>query len=178
MTAKQFFVELPDGEQQFTVSKENGTFHIQHPEKSQKHELQLIGRQDGMLYLKCDNRCIRIGMVEHDDGNREWTLKGNTYETQTINELQKRAQEKAKQRHGGSDLHQITSTIPGQIGSIHVKEGDQVQKEEVVLTLAAMKLENEVKSLIEGTVKTIHVEEGDNVDKNALLMEITHKDAE
>jgi len=65
----------------------------------------------------------------------------------------------------------IFAVIPGVIKKIFVSNGDQITREDKLLILEAMKMENSVRSHIEGKIKKIHVAEGDRVMKNQLLIE-------
>ncbi len=64
----------------------------------------------------------------------------------------------------------VTVPMPGTILGIAVKVGDTVTKDQVVLTLEAMKMENSITSSFAGTVHEILVEVGDSVaaDQNVL----------
>ena len=66
----------------------------------------------------------------------------------------------------------IVAPIPGTIISIHVKVGDSVLADQVVLKLEAMKMENEITSPVSGTVKEIAVSEGSDAPFGQLLMTI------
>jgi biotin carboxyl carrier protein len=50
-----------------------------------------------------------------------------------------------------------------------------VRKNQTLVIVEAMKMENEIKSAIEGTVKKIHVAAGDLVDSEKSLIEIEPK---
>lgn len=65
----------------------------------------------------------------------------------------------------------IYSAIPGVIKKIYVKEGDIINRDDRLLILEAMKMENSVRSHLEGKIKKIHVTEGVKVMKNQLLIE-------
>ena len=62
--------------------------------------------------------------------------------------------------------------MPGNIMSILVKEGDKVEKGQVVLILEAMKMENDLMVETTGTISKILVEEGSSVPAGAPLIEI------
>ena len=66
----------------------------------------------------------------------------------------------------------IVAPISGKIISIHVKVGDSVLIDQVVLKLEAMKMENEIASPVSGTVKEIAVSEGSEPSSGQLLMTI------
>ena len=66
----------------------------------------------------------------------------------------------------------IESPMPGSIMNISVKEGDKVEKGQVVLILEAMKMENDIVVESSGTVSKVLVEVGTSVQAGAPLIEI------
>ena len=60
--------------------------------------------------------------------------------------------------------------IPGKVVAIHVKVGDRVSADQVVLKLEAMKMENDIVSAVSGTVTEIAVSEGTEAAGGQLLM--------
>lgn len=70
-------------------------------------------------------------------------------------------------------LGDVNSPMPGKVTSIKVSLGDKVKKGDVLLTVEAMKMENEIHSPIDGTVSEILVKEGDNVNPDECLIVIS-----
>ncbi len=66
----------------------------------------------------------------------------------------------------------IKSSMQGTVLKIKVKEGDVTKKGDVVLTIEAMKMEQEIFSERNGEVKEIFVKEGDPVQRGDILMQI------
>jgi biotin carboxyl carrier protein len=66
----------------------------------------------------------------------------------------------------------IKAPMPGKVIKLNVAEGEAVRKNQTLVIVEAMKMENEIKSEIEGTVKKIHVAAGDLVDSEKPLIEI------
>ena len=66
----------------------------------------------------------------------------------------------------------VKSSMPGKVLRVLCKAGDRVQKDQAVLVLEAMKMENEIRSPIAGVIKEIGVKEGDKIDTGALLLKI------
>lgn len=71
------------------------------------------------------------------------------------------------------NLGDISSPMPGKVTSIKVSLGDRVKKGDVVLTVEAMKMENEIHSPVEGVVSEILVKPGDSVNPDECLMVIS-----
>lgn len=66
----------------------------------------------------------------------------------------------------------ITAPMPGKIMSIKVKQGQTVNAGDLILTLEAMKMENEIFCGDGGTVKEIRVQEGAAVNPGDVLVVI------
>ena len=64
----------------------------------------------------------------------------------------------------------LGSPIPGTVSKIFVKEGDRVEKNTVIMTVEAMKMETSVLSKISGFVDKIYVVEGSSVNQDELLV--------
>ncbi len=77
---------------------------------------------------------------------------------------------KAPER-GGREAR-ITSPIPGMIVKVLVAEGDEVEENQPLAILEAMKMENEIRSPRKGTVKKVNVSPGDQVAQGELLIVI------
>ncbi|MEN0003987.1 MAG: biotin/lipoyl-containing protein [Bacteroidota bacterium] len=66
----------------------------------------------------------------------------------------------------------IKAPMPGLVLDIQVQAGDTVQKDDSLLILEAMKMENVIKSPGEGVIKSIEVGQGQAVEKNQVLIEL------
>lgn len=66
----------------------------------------------------------------------------------------------------------ITAPMPGLILRINVKVGDKVKKNDCVMVMEAMKMENEIFAPCDGTVTQIHVGQGDQLQAGVVLMSI------
>lgn len=69
------------------------------------------------------------------------------------------------------DKKQLGACIPGTIGKILVKEGEEVKVNQPLVIIEAMKMETTIVSKIEGTVEKIYAGEGSKVIENELLMQ-------
>lgn len=64
----------------------------------------------------------------------------------------------------------VKSSMPGKILRIHCKEGEPVEAGQPLLTIEAMKMENEIRSPGAGVVEKIAVEAGQKVETGGLLV--------
>lgn len=66
----------------------------------------------------------------------------------------------------------VSTTMPGNIVEVLVKEGEQVKAGQGVLVTEAMKMETEIQAPIAGTVTAVRVAKGDRVNPGEVLIEI------
>jgi biotin carboxyl carrier protein len=66
----------------------------------------------------------------------------------------------------------IKAPLPGTIITVLIKSGDKVALGQKLLTMEAMKMENNVLSEKDGVVKVVHVKPGQSVAQNDVLVEI------
>jgi biotin carboxyl carrier protein len=59
--------------------------------------------------------------------------------------------------------------MPGKIVEVLVQVGDQVERDQGLLIVEAMKMENEIKSPAQGEVKEIRVRPGQTVESGQVL---------
>ena len=62
--------------------------------------------------------------------------------------------------------------MAGNILGISVKVGDEVKKDQVLVILEAMKMENEIVSPVDGKIVSIGVSKGDSVNAGQVLVQI------
>jgi len=68
---------------------------------------------------------------------------------------------------------EIKAPIAGIISKIFIKEGEFVKKDQKLLILSSMKMENEIVSDFEGKVKEILVKENQNIKEGEVLIVLT-----
>ena len=66
----------------------------------------------------------------------------------------------------------VSTPMPGNIIEVKVKVGDKVKAGDSIMTLEAMKMENDITSDYSGTIKQVFVKEGETVASDAKLVEI------
>ncbi len=69
-----------------------------------------------------------------------------------------------------SGRQEIRAQLPGKIVRVLVRQGDQVEIDQGLLIIEAMKMENEIRSPIDGVVTELAVGEADAVDTDALMI--------
>jgi biotin carboxyl carrier protein len=67
---------------------------------------------------------------------------------------------------------EVTAPVSGKVWKILVKVGDDVQYEDELMIVEAMKMENLIYAPVDGKITAIKVAEGDQVEPNQVLIVI------
>jgi len=124
------------------------------------------------LKVNIDGNEYHIKVDELGSGKLKVYFDGETFEVETRSDIEKELFQNLGENNGGSGEGVIAAPLPGIIFSIDVKVGDKVKKGKKLISLVAMKMENEIKSDIEGIVKEIKVKKEDTVNKGDILVVI------
>lgn len=118
------------------------------------------GRSFKALVLKEDreNGTVRLRIGAHT-----YTVKLEDEQAQLMRTL---GLDKAQ----GAVVRELKAPMPGLVLKVLVKEGEAVKKNDPVLILEAMKMENVIKAPGDAVVKKIHVQERTAVEKGQLLL--------
>jgi len=118
------------------------------------------GRSHSVLVLKEDreSKTVRLRI-----GARTCTVRIEEEQDRLLNTL---GVNRAAQKAGD-----LKAPMPGLVLKILVKPGDQVKKNEPVLVLEAMKMENVIKATADAEVKAVLAEKGKAVEKGQPLIQ-------
>ncbi|MEZ5199050.1 MAG: acetyl-CoA carboxylase biotin carboxylase subunit [Bacteroidales bacterium] len=72
----------------------------------------------------------------------------------------------------GKDHGEIVSPMPGKVIKINVKEGQEVNKGDVLMVVEAMKMENNITSPKDGSIEKVNVKVGEMVDGSKELVSL------
>ena len=90
-------------------------------------------------------------------------------EAQGLEEPKSTKIRKAATAAAAEEAGAITAIMPGLVIQINKNEGDKVEKDEVVIILEAMKMQNELHAKRSGVVKQINVKQGESVEMRQVL---------
>jgi glutaconyl-CoA decarboxylase len=76
----------------------------------------------------------------------------------------------APKAHKTVEKGAVVAPMPGKVISVKVKEGDDVKHGDLLLTLEAMKMQNEILAPSKGKVKKVLVEEGTVVSSDDVMI--------
>jgi len=155
------YTVVVDGTSEFQLSKEDIA------------SLDIIKTVPNGFHLLKDGTSYHIQMVETQFNARTYTVSvnGTEYQVSINTPLDGLIKAMGFTSNGQKSIDSIVAPMPGLILDILVSEGQEVEEDDQLLILEAMKMENIIASPRNGTIKTIGVKKGDAVDKKQLLIE-------
>jgi len=133
--------------------------------------------------LEWSDRRLGIARVSHGDraevvlvegSGSQWvvTLRGRRIPV-TVRSWRERVLDEAESATGGrGGPAEVRATLPGMILAVAVKEGDEVREGDPLVTVEAMKMQNEVRAPRSGRIGAVHVQVGQPVAAGALILRI------
>ena len=95
-------------------------------------------------------------------------VDGTEVVASAIDERSALARRGTRQAAGGR--HEVRAPMPGLLKAVHVREGDLVERDAALLTLEAMKMENELRAPARGRVVKLAARAGSKVEGGAVLV--------
>ncbi|PWH82684.1 acetyl-CoA carboxylase biotin carboxyl carrier protein subunit [Algibacter marinivivus] len=120
-----------------------------------------------------DNTSFKAEIVEADFNRKSYTVKvnNNSYNVNIFNDLDLLIKDMGFSVGTTKQINSILAPMPGLILEINVEVGQEVNENDNLLILEAMKMENIITSPRDGIIKSISIKKGDAVEKNQLLIE-------
>jgi len=156
-------------EENFSVERDGDDFLVNG--KSIGWDIQPIDERH--FHIIRNHKSYRAELVHLDHAKKSLTIKLNN-KTATIKIKDKfdlLLEKLGMNGQSSAQFESIAAPMPGLILEIKVKPGETVTKDQPVLILEAMKMENVLKSPGDGIVRKIVVSKGDSVEKNQLLIQ-------
>lgn len=135
--------------------------------------LDLIKTGDGTFHLLKDGKSYHVKILDSDfnKGIYMISIDGSEHRASIQTPLSELIEKMGFATNGSKNIDSIAAPMPGLILDILVEEGQEVNEEDQLVILEAMKMENIITSPRNGVIKKIGVSQGDAVDKKQLLIE-------
>lgn len=158
-------------DQSFNV-KVNKTidFEISETESS---NLDSIKTSSNSYHVLHDNVSYKVKIIDSNFYNKSYkvTVNNNNYNVNLFNKLDVHIKNMGFEVGSSKKVNNIKAPMPGLILEINTEVGQDVNEDDTLLILEAMKMENIITSPRAGKIKSISVKKGNTVDKNDLLIE-------
>ena len=130
------------------------------------------GDRPGVHVVTIGERCLSVGHAPKSGGRHLLTIAGAAHEVQVVEERMEKVREFARADAAGAGHQRVEAPIPGLITEIKVEPGQEVEADQTLVVLYAMKLENEIRAQAAGVVQQVHVKPQQSVEKGAVLVEL------
>ena len=168
-----------DASRLFIAVRENGKrYKIYIPKESNpiingtEQEIDFVEQEDFHYAFDWQKKRFHCELVSRDQNKATVNVNGVEYKFS----LESIFSYVRKGMIAGSDDKNLSNNIiapmPGKIVDIFLNEGDLVNSGEPILTLEAMKMQNEITAECNGVIQKIRVVPGQSVMKDELLIEI------
>jgi biotin carboxyl carrier protein len=134
-----------------------------------------VAKTPRTLYsLLMDGAQFEGSVDEGKDGTLDVRVGARSYHFKVVDERRKLLATSAP--HVMTGKQELRAQMPGKIVKVLVEVGQQVERDQGLVVIEAMKMENELKSPVTGVVTALGVREGDTVEAAALLAVIEPPD--
>jgi biotin carboxyl carrier protein len=162
----KYFVTIGDrtlnvelGPEGVTVDGEKEHVDFSEMDGTDVHSLLLGGRSHRILATR--------------EGPQGWSLhlSGRHLRAEVLDERTRAIQEMTGGSQESGGPRALVAPMPGLVVKVEVEPGDEVFPGQSLVTVEAMKMENELRSEHPGTVSRVAISPGDAVDKDQILVE-------
>lgn len=163
----------------YKVKTGNSTFNIEIEPSGLKGKINdkeficdVLKIKEDVFHVIKDNKShnIVIKDVNFETKNVILQIDGTEYATEIKDDVDILLKSLGMNNLNKTIVNELKAPMPGMLTDVSVKEGDMVNKGDILLVLEAMKMENNIKSPTDGKVKTVVAQKGNSVEKNELLI--------
>lgn len=108
--------------------------------------------------------------ANYEEKSFDIRVNGNKYQIKVKDRFDELLHSLGMDNLAASKVKDIKAPMPGLVLDIKVASGDEVKKDEPIIVLEAMKMENVLKSPTDGKIKAVGVSKGATVEKNEVLI--------
>lgn len=163
----KFQATIRENEHDIELSPKEGTFTAGDSEG--KYTFEFV---NGRHILRTGTKTYKIDNVSKEGSTIEFSMNG-VWHSVDVKDEQELLLDRLGFKTGAAAAEGILKApMPGKILEIMVVEGDEVEKDQPLAILEAMKMENELKAPVAGTIASISAEVGQSLEKNSPILEI------
>ena len=162
---EKYFAEIEGVEYQIEILSDNRVVI-----NGESYELNFQGLRQHLSYsLLLEGKSFEINIYQ-DNGIWEVLLRGTQFSVQVEDERERRMRMAAGQASKQEGKIILQAPMPGLVIDIPVKEGQEVEKGNVLLILESMKMQNELTAPRAGRITRIQAKVNDHVDRKQVLL--------
>ncbi len=158
-----YVVKVDDREFKVDVERSGNSFTVYL--NGEQTDVEVVHQEGPQLTLIIGSRPYTIVMESED----QIKVNGEAYTVEVMDEEIQRFMKAAPDRLDKKELA-IKGVMPGLVIDVSVKEGDVVKKEDGLLIVEAMKMQNEIKAPRDGVVRNVLVKKGQTINSGDTLV--------
>jgi 3-methylcrotonyl-CoA carboxylase alpha subunit len=159
-----------DNSYMFTVNDQSITAKIEFIDKG---EIDVSFSVETLHARSLQAKSIFAKISDTDDNKYKVVINGEEFLMSRADFLDLDKQTPVEDKtHKSVGVHKLLSPLPGRVFKLNFKEGDKVNKGDVVLIIDAMKMENNILAAHDALIRKIHVSLNEMVEGNAVLVEL------
>ncbi|MCF7807989.1 MAG: acetyl-CoA carboxylase biotin carboxyl carrier protein subunit [Candidatus Marinimicrobia bacterium] len=135
-----------------------------------KSVLDVVPLQENVYSVIMNNHSFVVA-VESDMSQRV-VVNGTPFDISLLDAIHLHLRDLGWESASETRTGQVVTQIPGLITQIFHQVGDEVDQDEPLLLMEAMKMENEIKAPMSGVIQRVHVKQGQTVEKGTMIVEI------
>lgn len=157
---KEYQIEL--NEEHSNAAKINGKTAVQ--------DIKNLG--NGLFSVIKDNKsyAVQVLKANYEAKTFEIKINGTKYSVKAKDKHDIILKELGLSGAAGTISKDLKAPMPGKVLELKTKPGDSIKKDEPLIILEAMKMENILKASADVTIDSIEVKTGDSVEKNEVLI--------
>jgi biotin carboxyl carrier protein len=156
------------GNEQVTLSWSESDGKLRARVGVREYELELRRVSSGLFWLGWNGGAADV-IVTPDNGGYDVSIRGHRIHVEFL-ESSKRVHRQAAGT--GSGIVEIKAPMPGKVVRLLRHESDEVQAQQGILVIEAMKMQNEIRSPKAGRILELRVREGETVGLGQLIARV------
>jgi biotin carboxyl carrier protein len=142
--------------------------HIQATVGGRAYLLEAKELRHGVYWFSWNGRSIEAAAIETEEGYTV-SLLGEHIPVEFL-DARKALRRAAHADHDG--VAELRAPMPGKIVRVLVSEGAEVEAQQGIVVMEAMKMQNEIRSPKRGKIRKLQVKEGDTINGAALIAQV------
>lgn len=157
--------------QPFKLKTNGFEFDISNDELS---EADFYRISEKSFHLIHESESFHTTILEADGAAKKFKVEsdGEVFFVEIKDEFDQTLEKMGFNASAGKQIKNIKAPMPGLVLEISVAEGQEVKKDDKLLILEAMKMENSLKIPADAVIKSILVSQGQVVEKGQILIEL------
>lgn len=148
-----------------TIELEQRNGRVQARVGARDYDIEVLSPEDGVYTFLLGDRVYEANVWASGPNRLSVTLGGHLFSTRIIDRKHRRP----TLEHGTEGRQSLIAPMPGKVVRVLLCAGDEVIKDQGVVVVEAMKMQNEIKSPKSGRVVEVRVIEGATVNANQVL---------